>query len=168
MSKDLCTPLALETNGTVFNLDRVSNVALGDGPTIPVLNKRFLDVWSRRVASRAQPPNCQRCDCVADQDGSGRSICQNCLSPSIAEFLKVSRKTRRHHDLYVTGNIEPESSVFVHCRSGTTLPGRTSTKMWRLRWISRSTATKTQTCRRSDPTLMTHGAFIIYLRFIFL
>ncbi|KAJ1524178.1 hypothetical protein ONE63_010704 [Megalurothrips usitatus] len=88
MSKDLCTPLALETNGTVFNLDRVNNAALGDGPAIPVLNKRFLDVWSRRVAAHAQPPSCQRCDCVADQDGSGRAICQNCLSPSIAQFLK--------------------------------------------------------------------------------
>ncbi|XP_052130121.1 uncharacterized protein LOC113204745 [Frankliniella occidentalis] len=88
MSKDLCSPLALETNGTVFNLDRVSNVALGDGPAIPVLNKRFLDVWSRRVASHAQPANCQRCDCVADQDGSGRAICQNCLSPALAQDLK--------------------------------------------------------------------------------
>ncbi|KAK3927268.1 Apolipophorin, partial [Frankliniella fusca] len=88
MSKDLCTPLALETNGTVFNLDRMSNVALGDGPAIPVLNKRFLDVWSRRVAAHAQPANCQRCGCVADQDGSGRAICQNCLSPSLAQDLK--------------------------------------------------------------------------------
>lgn len=94
MSKDLCTPLALETNGTIFNLDRVSNAALGDGPAIPVVNKKFLDVWARRVASHAQPANCQRCDCVADQDGSGRSICQNCLSPSIAQFLKVGPLTR--------------------------------------------------------------------------
>lgn len=89
MSKDLCTPLALETNGTVFNLDRMSNSALGDGPAIPVLNKKFVDVWSRRVASLALPAACQRCDCVADQDGSGRAICQRCLSPSIEQFLKV-------------------------------------------------------------------------------
>ncbi|XP_071443259.1 uncharacterized protein [Hetaerina americana] len=99
--KDLCSPLAVETNGTRFDVGSV----LG-GPTPrtqttqsekessaeEVRRKRqqklSLDIFVRRVALTASPSSCQKCDCVADREGVGRVACQRCLFPSMEQIFK--------------------------------------------------------------------------------
>ncbi|KAK2725008.1 uncharacterized protein LOC136033229 isoform X1 [Artemia franciscana] len=79
--KDFCTPLALETNGTVFDLNKI----IGRKTTSP---KRVIDIFARRFAATAEPAPCQRCDCMGDKDGFGMMQCQRCISPAIDRFLK--------------------------------------------------------------------------------
>ena len=82
----MCTPLALETNGTLFNLHHLQyNVSGTHRHTV----KKFIDVWARRVTLTAKPYPCQKCRCVANQDGVGQIMCSKCLSPSTDHFLKV-------------------------------------------------------------------------------
>nr|CAD7460027.1 unnamed protein product [Timema tahoe] len=86
LPKDLCTPLALETNGTLFNLERVLPVK---GSTYQYSTvKKFVDVWTRRLAWSAQPSSCQKCDCVLDSDGVPMVSCTRCVTPSIEQFLQ--------------------------------------------------------------------------------
>nr|AGM32722.1 hypothetical protein [Coptotermes formosanus] len=87
LPKDMCTPLAFETNGTLFNLHHLLHNVNGT-QRLPV--KKFIDVWARRVTLTARPSPCQKCRCVANQDGVGQIMCSKCLSPSIEHFLKVS------------------------------------------------------------------------------
>ncbi|ODN05278.1 Apolipophorin [Orchesella cincta] len=77
LPKDLCTPLAVETNGTRFSTENVS--------------KKMLDVWSRRVAQTAHPSECQRCECVPDKNGGSRLMCHQCVSPSLWKFMEEWR-----------------------------------------------------------------------------
>ncbi|XP_059475587.1 uncharacterized protein LOC132196753 [Neocloeon triangulifer] len=81
LPKDLCTPLALETNGTLFSASRLFGKGSSDD------KRKWLDVWSRRVASSAKPTACQSCDCIPLPDGSSRLSCQSCLLPEIEIFL---------------------------------------------------------------------------------
>nr|CAD7203022.1 unnamed protein product [Timema douglasi] len=86
MREDLCTPLALETNGTLFNLERVLPPESGSYQFSNV--KRFVGVWTRRLAWSAQPSSCQKCDCVLDSDGVPVVSCTRCVTPSIEQFLQ--------------------------------------------------------------------------------
>lgn len=70
--KDLCSPLAIETNGTVFDSRRWS--------------KNLRDLMAAVVATGADPSACQECDCFADRDGVGKLECRTCISRA----LKVS------------------------------------------------------------------------------
>jgi len=81
MPKDICTTLALETNGTVFNIQKL----LGGRYTT---QKAFMDVFARRVANSAHPTKCQVCECQPDKDGVGRSVCSKCGTPSFNYFFK--------------------------------------------------------------------------------
>lgn len=72
--KDLCTPLAMESNGTRFNVEQAT--------------KKVLDVWSRRVAQTSHPSSCQRCECVPDRFGSASIMCHQCVSPSLWKFME--------------------------------------------------------------------------------
>jgi hypothetical protein len=74
--KDYCTPLALETNGTVFNAQKL----------LSERSKKFLNVFSRRIAFGAEPSPCQKCDCIPDRDGVGVVRCKKCVSPNIERF----------------------------------------------------------------------------------
>lgn len=89
--KDFCTPLALETNGTLFDLKKMmllsSDVA---GPT-SLQAKKFIDIFARRVAATGEPSPCQRCDCIGDRDGIGAVLCQRCVSPVLERLDKVTR-----------------------------------------------------------------------------
>jgi predicted Zn-ribbon and HTH transcriptional regulator len=82
----MCTPLAFETNGTLFNMDHLIQNNKG---THRFNVKKFIDVWARRVALTAKPSQCQKCQCVANEDGVGQIMCSKCLSPSVEHFLKV-------------------------------------------------------------------------------
>ena len=72
--KDFCTPLAMESNGTLFNVEHAT--------------KRVLDVWSRRIAQTSHPSACQRCECVPDRFGSASVMCHQCVSPSLWKFME--------------------------------------------------------------------------------
>ena len=81
--KDFCTPLALETNGTLFDVKKMS---ADNG----IQAKKFVDIFARRLAATAQPSDCQRCDCIGDRDGVGSILCQRCVSPILEVFIKVT------------------------------------------------------------------------------
>uniref|UniRef100_A0A131YLK2 Microtubule associated complex n=1 Tax=Rhipicephalus appendiculatus TaxID=34631 RepID=A0A131YLK2_RHIAP len=74
LPKDFCVPLALESNGTLF-----SSMKMFEKRNI---NKKFLDVMSRRVAI-SSAPDCQICECVSLDDGVGQSLCSRCVSPTL-------------------------------------------------------------------------------------
>lgn len=76
VSKDFCTPLALETTGTRFNIKQMDR-----------FSKKFVDVWSRRVAKTSQPSDCQRCECLPNRNGGNMLMCHQCVSPNLQKFM---------------------------------------------------------------------------------
>ncbi|CAL8077850.1 unnamed protein product [Orchesella dallaii] len=96
LPKDLCTPLAVETNGTRFSTDNVS--------------KKMLDVWSRRVAQSAHPSECQRCECVPDLNGGSRLMCNQCVSPTLWRFMEEWKiyKAQEIDETYGLDILDPE------------------------------------------------------------
>ncbi|XP_075217057.1 uncharacterized protein LOC142322172 [Lycorma delicatula] len=72
--KDLCTPVALETNGTLFSLDRIS--------------KKFMDMWVRRVAKIEAPSDCEECNCNQMDDGTSRLNCHKCNDQTTSNVVK--------------------------------------------------------------------------------
>lgn len=80
-----CTPLSLETNGTIFSgnklhLDKPSSI------------KKFANVFAKRVALTAQSSPCQHCECTADNDGVTRMECMPCAypMPAAVDYVSVS------------------------------------------------------------------------------
>jgi len=69
--KDLCAALSEETNGTVFNVLKLTK-------SNRATQKKFLDVYSRLVAKKGTPTECQICHCQADDVGAGHVVCRNC------------------------------------------------------------------------------------------
>ncbi|XP_023229314.1 uncharacterized protein LOC111629660 [Centruroides sculpturatus] len=78
--KDFCVPLALEVNGSLFGSQILRESKRN-------VNKKFIDVFSRRVAKTATPSECQVCECISTSDGIGKSVCQRCVSPIIANMI---------------------------------------------------------------------------------
>lgn len=79
----LCTPLALETNGTVFTANRLEQAKLS-----PV--KRFASVFGKRVALTAVPGTCQTCECTSHDDGTSYVECFPCQYPGASMIEDVS------------------------------------------------------------------------------
>ncbi|XP_076620317.1 apolipoprotein lipid transfer particle [Colletes latitarsis] len=69
-----CTTLSLEINGTIFSGDK-----LRFDKSISI--KKFISVFSKRVALTAQPNSCQNCECIADNNGVTRMECIPCVYP---------------------------------------------------------------------------------------
>jgi len=83
---DSCSTLAHKTGGTFFDLSRLT------GGRVSV-QKRFVDVFVRRVAKSATPAPCQTCRCEQDELGVAMSVCTPC--PSKTEpviIVPVSQK----------------------------------------------------------------------------
>lgn len=78
--KDLCVPLALEVNGSFFSMSRLLDSSRN-------VNKKTVEVFSRRVIKTAEPAECQICECIATQSGIGKSVCQRCVSPVVAQLV---------------------------------------------------------------------------------
>ncbi|XP_012252389.2 uncharacterized protein LOC105683963 [Athalia rosae] len=70
-----CTPLALETNGTIFSGRKLRFEK-------PVAVKKFSNVFSKRVALSATPSVCQHCECMADNNGVTKMECVPCVYPT--------------------------------------------------------------------------------------
>ena len=71
LPKDLCVALTHSTDGSVFSSPQWTQSA-GN------LQKKFTDVFSRALAMKAQPTDCQQCECVADNVGAGVPHCSSC------------------------------------------------------------------------------------------
>ncbi|XP_053973970.1 uncharacterized protein LOC128873939 [Hylaeus volcanicus] len=69
-----CTPLALEINGTIFSGDKLRFDKM-------ISIKKFINVFSKRVALTATPNRCQNCECTADNNGVTRMECIPCVYP---------------------------------------------------------------------------------------
>jgi hypothetical protein len=87
--KDLCVPLALETNGTAFSLEVFSGTDMK-----PTRAKKFYSVVAKKVIQTSQPSDCQRCDCVADHSGLGTTQCQPCLPHHLDKFVQDFNRLR--------------------------------------------------------------------------
>ncbi|KAI4503203.1 hypothetical protein M0802_001425 [Mischocyttarus mexicanus] len=70
-----CTPLSLETNGTIFSGDKLRFNNL-------VSIKKFVTVFSKRIALTAVPWPCQHCECTADNNGITKTECMPCVYPT--------------------------------------------------------------------------------------
>ncbi|PSN49824.1 hypothetical protein C0J52_08839 [Blattella germanica] len=76
-----CTPLALETNGTIFTAKKLQSDKKNGV-------KKFATVFAKRVAKSAKPCSCQTCECTADNNGMSYMECYRCDYPanSFIEF----------------------------------------------------------------------------------
>lgn len=82
-----CTPLSLETNGTIFSGKRLQ-ASEKYGPI-----KKFISVFAKRVALTAQPSLCQLCECTGNNDGTAKMECSPCdyPLPITVDFVSVSK-----------------------------------------------------------------------------
>ncbi|KAF7992093.1 hypothetical protein HCN44_001418 [Aphidius gifuensis] len=78
-----CTPLALESNGTIFSGNKLK---YNDMSAI----KKFASVFAKRVASTAVPNSCQNCECTANNDGVTHMECIPCIYPMPTEVDYVT------------------------------------------------------------------------------
>jgi len=78
-----CTPLSLETNGTIFSGDKLR---LEKSASI----KKFASVFSKRIALTAVPNKCQFCECTADNNGVTQMECMPCIYPTPVHVDYVS------------------------------------------------------------------------------
>ncbi|XP_075219817.1 apolipoprotein lipid transfer particle isoform X2 [Lycorma delicatula] len=70
-----CTPLAFETNGTIFSAKKLESENSN-------FVKKFISVFTRRVAKTAFPHSCQTCECTADTNGVDYVDCFPCFYPT--------------------------------------------------------------------------------------
>lgn len=83
-----CAPLSLETNGTIFSGNKLRYEK-------PTSVKKFVTVFSKRVALSAKPSVCQHCECTADNDGITHMECMPCVYPMpvSVDYVSVCAET---------------------------------------------------------------------------
>ncbi len=69
--QDKCTALAHATGGSFFDISQLASGRVA-------AQKRFTNVFVRRVAKTAEPAACQTCTCEAISEGHARTICRPC------------------------------------------------------------------------------------------
>lgn len=70
-----CTPLALETNGTVFSGKKLETEKLKSA-------KKIATVFAKRVARTAVPSTCKTCECTGHNTGVSYMECLPCTYPT--------------------------------------------------------------------------------------
>ena len=87
-----CTPLSLETNGTIFSGNKLRDTKLG-------AVKKFAGVFAKRLALTARPSPCQLCECIANNDGLTKMECAPCdyPMPVTVDFVSVSPPLQSLH-----------------------------------------------------------------------
>lgn len=78
-----CMVWALETNGTIFNANK-----LKANSRTPI--KKFAAVFAKRVASSAIPSPCQLCECTGENNGIAYMTCTRCDFPNEFEEEDVN------------------------------------------------------------------------------
>jgi len=76
----LCAPLALETNGTIFDASRMRPVQKKSSES-----KRAINVFVKRVAATAQPADCHNCVCSLVNYHQSWTDCRLCTAPSVPD-----------------------------------------------------------------------------------
>lgn len=71
LPKDLCVALTMDTDGSVFSVRQWLD-------SRPMIQKQFVDVMIRTLARKAQPTECQICQCIPDEAQVGISQCHSC------------------------------------------------------------------------------------------
>ncbi|KAL3290379.1 hypothetical protein HHI36_023721 [Cryptolaemus montrouzieri] len=74
-SMGLCIPLALETNGTLFTSKYIKNEKDDSA-------KKFISVFTKRVAESSNSAECFICECTAPNSGISYMECYPCHHPS--------------------------------------------------------------------------------------
>lgn len=80
LPKDLCVALTHSIDGSVFSAPQWTQSS-------GLLQRKFTDVFTRVVAAKAQPTDCQQCECVADNVGAGVAQCSSCYQKNSIFFL---------------------------------------------------------------------------------
>lgn len=78
-----CMVWALETNGTIFNANK-----LKINSRTPI--KKFAAVFAKRVANSAIPSPCQTCECTGENNGIAYMTCTRCDFPDEFEEEDVN------------------------------------------------------------------------------
>jgi len=105
LPKDLCVALTMDTDGSVFSVRQWLD-------SRPLIQKQFVDVMVRTLARKAQPTECQVCECLADEAQVGVSQCRSCyrrdpffwLPPNFEEDDSDSESTTPAAPVMVTDN----------------------------------------------------------------
>lgn len=90
-----CISWALETNGTVFNANK-----LKQNSRTPI--KKFSAVFAKRVAKSAIPSPCQSCECTGENNGIAYMTCSRCDFPN--EFDEEDINTMFNEDDLLDGD----------------------------------------------------------------
>ncbi|GBN12728.1 Apolipophorin [Araneus ventricosus] len=84
--KDVCIPLAFEVDGSSFDAQFLAE-------TKKNTNKKFMDVFARMVARPSLIDGVRDwgmcCECLATEDGVGKSTCQRCVSEEMASMISA-------------------------------------------------------------------------------
>nr|CAD7585826.1 unnamed protein product [Timema genevievae] len=88
-----CIPLAMESNGTIFSAKKLEL-------TRKNAVKKFVTVFTRRVAMTAVPCQCQKCECTADNDGMSYMECFPCQYPTPGFYNKTEER-KKMSPLYI-------------------------------------------------------------------
>lgn len=91
MPKDICTAMAYETNGTMFVTSKFIFPK-------PIVQKKFRDVFARRIAKTAIPNDCQTCVCSETERGDAISTCRPCEMPKPLSFVKMFPEEYNYED----------------------------------------------------------------------
>jgi hypothetical protein len=105
LPKDLCVALTMDTDGSVFSVRQWLD-------SRPLIQKQFVDVMVRTLARKAQPTECQICECLADEAQVGISQCRSCyrrdpfywLPPNFDEDDSESESTKPSSPVAVPDN----------------------------------------------------------------
>lgn len=66
-----CMVWALETNGTIFNANKLKT-----NSRTPI--KKYAAVFAKRIANSAIPSQCQTCECTGENNGIAYMSCTRC------------------------------------------------------------------------------------------
>lgn len=84
LPKDYCTPLAIETSGSLFSFPEGS-------ASKKLMSTKAVTVLAKRIAQTSIPSECQHCECVADRDDVGVTRCSRCVSAGLNKFIQVRK-----------------------------------------------------------------------------
>ena len=70
-----CSPLALETNGTLFTSNKL-RFEKSSGI------KKFISVFTKRIVMTSVPYDCQHCECTSSNKGVTKMECMPCVYPT--------------------------------------------------------------------------------------
>ncbi|GFT71844.1 vitellogenin [Nephila pilipes] len=85
LPKDVCIPLAFEVNGSSFDSQFLTEIKKNT-------NKKFMDVLARLVVRSSSVGTTDWgmcCECLATEDGVGKSTCQRCVSEEMASMISA-------------------------------------------------------------------------------